>query len=204
MWIDAATVRKYNGWPNLGVAVDSEIDSLIIVAATACQMYTGRSLATLAGDILLSGTGAQSLVIRPFARTVTAVYELASDNVTWNPVTLSDVVLKPDNPSRIDGSGNALRTHLKFRSGLQVFTPGEQNYKLTGTFGFQSAPLDYKHAIAATVKHIVDLRGGSEVLRMDTSAGRSVIFNNDSNAEPYTDLPRPVKAVLSRYKVGHA
>lgn len=204
MWIDAATVRKYNGWPNLGAAVDSEIDALIAVAAAACQTYTGRSLATFSGDLLLSGTGGQSLIIKPFARTVTAIAELSSDNLTWTTLTLTDMVLKPDAPSRIDGSGNPLKTHLKFRSNQQLFTAGEQNYKLTGTFGFMSAPLDYKHAVAATVKHIVDLRGGSEVLRMDTSAGRSVIFNNDSNNEPYTDLPRHVKSVLDRYKVGRA
>lgn len=146
-----------------------------------------------------SSIGQTILPLHTLLRTLTKVErnDGTLDIPNWTDIT-KYVVAQPALPTKQDGSGNYLYSWVAMADG-SCFIKGKNNYRLTGNWGIVTAPNTLKYAIALTVKHLMDAREYSDLIRMETSSARTVILNNDNTGVIVSQLPAIAKAAITRF-----
>lgn len=169
------------------------ITDVIAAVEAYVDQYCGTDFQNAAStDRYYDGDGSDTLTIDP-VQSITAIYFLDTNGNVMDTLTSADYLLYPLNDSN--------KTQIKLQGGsFGSFPNYYKSVKITGTFGYSTAPLPVKMAAIKLAAKIINngLRGGK--VTSETLGSYSVSFA-EIDAEKEKKESMEIFNILDMYRV---
>lgn len=197
-FITAEEVARSLGLDTTDIVLAADIEDALLYLEDEIELYCNYDFTNREDTaIIYDGAGLPIQSLKAPIREVSSVWILDENGVETEEIT--DYVLCPNPTSVRDGSDNNVYFWIERRQypggDKNVFPAGLGNLKITGTWGFETAPYSIKRALVLSVKHYFDTRNYSEIKAAETGSGRSVMYNPQISS-----IPHIAKTCLAKFK----
>ena len=195
-------VAKCLGYDFEDPHIIEQIQIILDYVEPQIENYCHAVIAPSTGVKIFNGTGNKVLQSSCFIRTITAAAYLDYNGVEISDIPLTSIVLGPVNAKHgvyryieRKQTYNSLSASGQFGDS-GIWPRGDQNVKLTGTWGFATIPGPVKAAVAMTVKTMFDARDYNEFLKFESNLSRSLQFRDVIDI-----IPAPARKLLNYYRI---
>ena len=186
-YVDSDEILDILGWDSADATLLAQIDIFSPIAEEIINEYCNTEFSQeIATAKTYSGDGTNILSLKKYASAITSVFLLDSDgNQTGSSIEIS---LHPKN------SKKGVYSWLQMKDG-SLFDKGEDNYLITGTWGFSEIPQIVKLSVAFVCKHLMQMRDENDTFQYENYNNK-----NTSKFETIDLLPRAIKLGLDKWK----